>query len=163
VGAAPPAGHDAGVHDGDCHPTPEQAAAAQQLVDSTRAAIAQRFATVADASREGYKSNSQIAGPLFRATHFSKWAEVKSAAVLDPAHPEALVYGDTERHGRVLLGALYIMPEPGMKGPEIGGCLTHWHAHGFEGQSREMLHVWIVDMPGGPFTERPNPDYIRDL
>lgn len=163
AGSTPPEAHDAASHDGECQPTPEQAAAAQQLIESTRAAISQRFATDADAVAEGYKSDSAISGPMFRATHFSKWSEVKSPAVLDPNRPESLVYGDTERNGRVLLGALFIMPEPGMKGPEVGGCLTHWHAHGLQGYSREMLHVWIVDMPGGPFAEQPDPDYIRDL
>ena len=61
------------------------------------------------------------------------------------------------------IGGMYIMPaelkgtkvvptEP-KKGPEIGGCLTHWHKHGgwVAGfttggtnwdETPEMLHVW---------------------
>jgi hypothetical protein len=47
---------------------------------------------------------------------------------------------------------MYIMPEYGMRGPEIGGCLTRWHHHGGLGgrlvtagtmeNTPEMLHVW---------------------
>ena len=43
-----------------------------------------------------------------------------------------LVYANTSK-GPVLLGAMYLMPGPGVPGLQIGGCLTRWHAHSFEG------------------------------
>jgi hypothetical protein len=80
--------------------------------------------------------------------------------VLDPARPEGLLYGRTDHHGLVLIGAFYLM-EPGEHGPQPGGCLTTWHTH--NGNGIEMLHVWTVDMPGGPFANEWDPAYIASL
>jgi hypothetical protein len=81
-------------------------------------------------------------------------------------------------HPPILLGAMYI--ESGdVNGPQVGGGLTRWHAHlvvceggkptiaGFGVQLRgfcdpstwhdrytaQMLHVWVVPYPGGPFSD----------
>jgi hypothetical protein len=136
-------------------------AAAQKLVDDTRAAISVRFADQKNARAAGYEPGT--GSDVFqRAVHYGNKAEANAPGTLDPNHPETLVYGDTDRHGRVLLGVVYIVAERGQPGPDIGGCLTHWHSHGFDGYARDMLHVWIVDMPGGPFAD-PDADYIRNL
>ena len=67
----------------------------------------------------------------------------------------------------------------GVSGPQVGGSLTRWHSHlvvcdnskptiaGFGVQLRgacdpgrwrdrytaQMLHVWVVPYPGGPFSD----------
>src|SRR5581483_4014612 len=80
--------------------------------------------------------------------------------------------------GPLLLGAVYVMPRAGEQGPAVGGAITQWHAHlvcvgptppflvglpsPFGGcpaasvalTSPEMMHVWIVDNPDGPYTEK---------
>ena len=85
----------------------------------------------------------------------------------------------------ILLGAMFLM-ESGQPGPMVGGCLTQWHVHENlcladqggrmvgvvdangscpAGSSNrvtpEMLHVWGIDIPGGPFSE-PSGTEIRD-
>jgi hypothetical protein len=50
------------------------------------------------------------------------------------------------------------MPEPGVSGPQVGGCLTQWHAHSLLGwETPEMMHVWVVDVPGGSFSDEVKP------
>jgi hypothetical protein len=69
---------------------------------------------------------------------------------------------------------MYILPSYGYRIPDVGGSLTPWHNHGDlcfgtgglivgttangacpPGSSNiktpDMLHVWIVDHPDGPF------------
>jgi hypothetical protein len=100
-------------------------------------------------------------------------------AGLNPQHPSSLVYAiNVPHHAPILLGAMYI--EDGQtNGPQVGGGLTRWHAHlvvcdggkptiaGFGVQLRgscnpatwhdrytaQMLHVWVVPYPGGPFSD----------
>ena len=81
-------------------------------------------------------------------------------------------------HAPILLGAMYIENDR-VNGPQIGGGLTRWHSHltvcengkptvaGFGVQLRgtcnpatwrdqytgQMLHVWVVPYPGGPFSD----------
>jgi hypothetical protein len=68
------------------------------------------------------------------------------------------------------------MPRAGERGPQVGGATTTWHAHnicvgalppGFgvvtpygtcpfltaQVTLPEMMHVWIVDSPAGPFAD----------
>ena len=68
------------------------------------------------------------------------------------------MYANTSK-GPVLMGAMYLMPEPGVSGPQIGGCLTQWHAHALEGwETPEMMHVWTASgYPGGPFSDEVRP------
>ena len=108
-------------------------------------------------------------------THWMNQAYVKAGYVMDPQRPQGLVYANTT-HGPVLLGAMFQMPHHNEFGPDPGGPLTAWHQHenicftpfGFEFSfmtpyaicplgaidisASPMLHVWIVDNPGGgPF------------
>lgn len=94
---------------------------------------------------------------------------------LDVSRPESLVYVNTA-HGPVLAGAMYMANPDDKNPPEVGGCLTAWHTHtdlcfsaasqqvvGFTGADGtcpasqihyvppQMMHVWLVDVPGGPF------------
>jgi hypothetical protein len=151
----------------DCHPTADEQAAADQLVADTKASLA-KYARVERAMVDTYQP---FGGPDdHRSQHYVNDAYRRDPAVLDTDHVESLVYGWTERHGLVLIGAMYMMPRAGMSGPEIGGCLTQWHIHeaghgdfGEAGELPEMLHVWTVDMPGGPFAQEPNAEYIKNL
>jgi len=107
-------------------------------------------------------------------THWMNQRNVDAAYVMDPKHPQGLVYANS-KHGPVLLGAMFQMKNIGNFGPDPGGPLTAWHQHenicftpfGFEFSlmtptatcplgaiditASPMLHVWIVDNPGGPF------------
>jgi len=90
---------------------------------------------------------------------------------------ESLVYAFPPGHEPLLLGAMYMMEKVGDLGPLIGGSLTHWHAHddlcidpvreinvarqpngscppgSAVTVTPEMLHVWVIDYPAGPFGE----------
>jgi hypothetical protein len=151
-----------------CRPTADEQAAADRLVADTKAAIA-KFAGTGRAMVEGYQP---FGGPgRDRAQHYLNDTYRRDPAVLNQHRVESLVYGWTDRHGLVLIGALYIMPKAGMDGPEIGGCLTQWHIHeigprdpnGNGAELPQMLHVWVVDMPGGPFAPEADAQYVRDL
>ncbi len=148
--------------------TPEQAAAAQRLYDETAAAIAPyRDWHVAWAA--GYRPGGPQDQP---STH---WTNPRFAAyVMDPRHPQGLVYANS-KHGPVLLGAMFQMQHLGQLGPDPGGPLTAWHQHqnicfapfgvefslmtptatcplgAIDVSVPPMLHVWIVDNPGGKF------------
>jgi hypothetical protein len=100
-------------------------------------------------------------------------------AGLNPQHPSSLIYAtNVAHHAPILLGAMYIMPG-NANGPQIGGGLTRWHSHlvtcvnnkqrivAFDVTLRggcnpatwhnqytsQMMHVWVVPYPGGPFSD----------
>ncbi|MEU6408699.1 hypothetical protein [Microbispora sp. NPDC046933] len=125
--------------------------AAEALAAAVRRETAGRLPTAADAERAGYRvwtdndGVQQLANP----------ALLQDGLVLDPAQPEVLVY-----HGRkTLLGAVFVMP-PGTRGPAIGS-LTPWHSHTCPlcdpPRETDMLHVWLVDYPGGGFADISGP------
>ena len=150
--------------------TPEEQAAAAQLLAATKASIAP-YRDPARAIAAGYKP-----GPVSNAdplVHFEN--KTNAHAVLDPNRPQALVYTRTA-HGLLLVGAMYQMSRAGQWGPDPGGPLTQWHQHegicfspfGFEFSfetpfwtcpigstsitTPPMLHVWIIDNgKNGPF------------
>ena len=149
--------------------TPQQVAAAQQLYDQTAAAIAPyRDWHVAWAA--GYRPGTSETNT----THWMNQRYVDRGYVLDPHHPQGLVYANTH-HGPVLLGAMFQMQHLNQFGPDPGGPLTAWHQHenicltpfglelsfmtpfavcpigSIDFSASPMLHVWIVDNPGGRF------------
>ena len=149
-------------------PAPAQRAAAQDLRVRTVRAI-QRYRDIRLAYADGYVPANQSDAPL---QHLINPAYLAAGRTLDPERPESLVYSGISFRP-VLLGAMYIMP-PGQPGPEVGGALTTWHDHadlcftpggGISGHvgprgcapgsalvaSPQMLHVWLVDNPAGPF------------
>jgi hypothetical protein len=155
----------------DAHPTADQAAAAQALVDATKAALA-RYARLDDALAAGYVLPARATG---MDVHVENPAYKKDGRALDPEHPETLVYA-IDGGKATLLGAMYLMETAGVPAPQPGGPLTRWHAHnlcltplppGFgivspfgscpvlslNLTSPEMMHVWIVDPPNGSFAE----------
>ena len=140
-------------------PTLEQQAAAGKLAADTRASVA-RYVDPPAAEADGYRPSSPSWRPV---THYLNPAYQRDGEILDPDRPESLVYANTSE-GAVLLGAMYLIPEPGVSGPQIGGCLTQWHAHSLRGwETPEMMHVWSVDIPGGPFSELKPREFIRSL
>ena len=159
--AAPPTTAPPAVSGDGCTPTAEQIAAAQKLISDTRSAITARYERAPDAVVDDYKPNTNDESGKTRVWHYTNDHDAHDGRILDPAHPEGLLYGRTDHHGLVLIGAFYLMEDPNVHGPEIGGCLTRWHVH--KAGAVEMLHVWIVDMPGGPFAEAPDPSYIASL
>lgn len=166
-GVPPPGTIVPAVEVGD--PTPAERAAAASVVAAARTALA-RYADPVVAAADGYKMDG-LAGIDF---HASNPAYEHDGRILDPAHPESLVYAVAPNGRPVLLGALFVMPDMTQPGPAIGGSLTVWHAHedvcisliplGLSGllsplgtcpfgsivlpRTAEMIHVWIV--PGAP-------------
>jgi hypothetical protein len=153
-------------------PTDQQKSAAAKLVEDTRSGIA-RFDDVHAAVADGYVPTT----PIKAATvHYVNPKYVHSG-VVDPRHPQALVYANTP-NGPLLLGAMYMMPKPNQLPPDIGGSIAEWHTHnnlcflvpglvidGLEspfgtcptgsinGPTPAMLHVWTVANPAGPFAD----------
>jgi hypothetical protein len=150
--------------------TPEQEAAAARLYAETKAAMVP-FEDWHQAWAAGYRPGGPSNVP---SEHWMNDAYVKAGYVMDPHRPQGLVYANTRR-GPVLLGAMFQMQRIDQFGPDPGGPLTAWHQHenicftpiGFEFSlmgpfavcplgsinlsASPMLHVWIVDNPGGPF------------
>jgi hypothetical protein len=160
--------------------TPEQRRAAEALVNGVRAATA-RYRDLDAATADGYRLN------LGRDTgldlHFEHDGHQRDGRVLDPARPEMLVYA-REGGRTALLGAVFQMPRAGQRGPQVGGATTTWHSHNICVGSlplaigpvtpygncpfltvqitiAEMIHVWLVESPAGPFADGLPEEYAR--
>ena len=162
-------------------PTPEQQAAAQRLWEDTRKGIAP-YADSRAAWAAGYRPTGDDGQA---AVHWTNGAYDKETYILDPRHPQALVYVHS-RHGLVLAGAMYQMPRQDQFGPDPGGPLTTWHIHQHicfgagafslatpfsscpfgmvDVTAPAMLHVWTVGNPrGGQFAIDLDPDVVARL
>jgi hypothetical protein len=121
-----PGGLPASPGDASSGVTPEQAAAAARLLADTKAGL------------EQWRDEDTVAGAGFRSIgddstgyeHFINWNWIDDGIVLDPNHPESLVYRVTLQ-GRVLEAAMYMLPfgTADEDIPDIGGTLTQWHIH----------------------------------
>lgn len=103
--------------------------------------------------------------------------------VLDPAHPETLIYWDGPGDRLTLVGVMYTAAR-GASGPTVGGPITRWHDHEScrdpatraklgrpvngacpEGQvyrrSGEMMHVWFTDDLATAFARRASLPALR--
>lgn len=150
-------------------PTAEERAAAEQLVAETRAAMAASFADPQAAREAGYVQIMPFVFDEIPAAHFLSPAAMYDGADLDPERPESLIYLRTADGGLTLLGVMYVNAR---MGEPLGGPLTPWHSHPdlcmvrggivpllASGECppqgapviQEMLHVWTVDNPDGPF------------
>lgn len=162
--------------------TPAQAAAARRLYDQTAAAIAP-YSDWRNAWAAGYRPSGSQTAP---STHWMNQRNVDAGYVMDPQHPQGLVYANT-RHGPVLLGAMFEMKHIGEFGPDPGGPLTAWHQHenvcfspfgiefslmtptatcplgAIDISAPPMLHVWIVDNPGGAFAVDIDPKVVKRI
>jgi hypothetical protein len=154
--------------------TAAQVIAAGQLIKATDASLA-RFKNVRAAFAAGYTYVLRTNGE----EHLLYDGNNPAYAGLNPQHPSSLVYAiNVPHHAPILLGAMYIENDR-VNGPQVGGGLTRWHSHltvcengkptiaGFGVQLRgtcnpatwrdqytgQMLHVWVVPYPGGPFSD----------
>jgi hypothetical protein len=150
--------------------TPEQEAAAARLYAETKAAIL-KYEDPKVAYAAGYRPGGPSNMP---SSHWMNQRYVDAGYVMDPHRPQGLVYANSKR-GPVLLGAMFQMKRIGQFGPDPGGPLTAWHQHenicvtpiglefslmtpfatcplgAIDVSVPPMLHVWIVENPGGPF------------
>jgi len=163
--------------------TAAEKAAAQLLLDQTKLGT-QRFTDLRAATTDGYKAVTPLDAPI---VHYVNPAYLVTGSTLNPEHPESLIYGNSAK-GPILLAAMYIAHRIGQPGPDIGGPLTLWHAHSnlcfdartniidaftdaagncpagsFNSGTPEMLHVWVVDNPNGPFSTDMNPEALVKL
>jgi len=154
--------------------TAAQVIAAGQLIKATDTSLA-RYKNVQAAFAAGYTYVLRTNGE----EHLLYDGRSPAYAGLNPQHPSSLVYAiNVPHHAPILLGAMYIEPDR-VNGPQVGGGLTRWHSHltvcengkptiaGFGVQLRgtcdpatwrdqytgQMLHVWVVPYPGGPFSD----------
>ncbi|HEY5153916.1 MAG TPA: hypothetical protein VIJ47_04220 [Acidimicrobiales bacterium] len=155
--------------------TPEQQARAENEVAITVMRLPQ-WADPAVAEAAGYRS---IGDGLTGFEHYINWASLTDGKILDPDHPESLVYRVTGST-KTLAAAMYMLP-PGSTldtVPDVGGALTQWHIHDnlcftagdaprvvglTDGAGRcaspfvklqpvPMIHVWIIPQACGPFS-----------
>jgi hypothetical protein len=163
----------------DHHATVEQETAADALADATTAAMA-RFSRLEDAIAAGFVLPANATGTD---VHIDNPGFKKDGRVLDPERPETLVYA-IEGGRATLLGVVYVMEQAGVPAPQPGGPITRWHAHnicltalppGFgivspfgscpalslNVTTPEMMHVWVVDNPAGPFAEGLDAVWVR--
>ncbi len=123
--------------------------------------------------------------------HYANQAFIMDEHVLDPERPEFLMYYGTPQ-GKQLAGMMFYTQKPEEPGPQIGGPLTIWHYHVWSykncllrglllvglpdkqgrckrgvamNRSPEMLHIWLVDHPRGPFSTSMflEPELMREL
>ena len=168
--------------------TPEQLAAAADLRSKSLLAAVQHGWYDFDVARmAGYEL-------MFSDdVHYVNEEFVFDDAVLDPQRPEFLMYYDTA-FGKSLVGFMFYVGRSRDRGEQVGGPLTTWHFHVWSrpqclvkgllavaapsrsgeckpgrgvpmSRSPEMLHVWLLDHPEGPFATRMRirPDVLARL
>jgi hypothetical protein len=153
--------------------TPQQQARAENLIAVTLARLP-RFTDPAFAEANGFHS---IHDGQTGFEHYINTDYMRDADILDPDHPESLVYDVSGGHKR-LVSAMFMLP-PGSTlddVPDLGGPLTQWHVHDNlcffpdsgtvagltdpdgtcpapleKAAAVPMIHVWITSHPCGPF------------
>jgi hypothetical protein len=152
-------------------PTPEQKKAADDLVRRCQeSAESHGWYDFAKATADGFRLK------ISDKTHYNNIDFLFDDRVLDPDHPEYLMFYDTPK-GKVLAGFMFVPRSNTEEGPQIGGNLTRWHYHTWprpiclvkgildtgpvvddkcatgspSTRSPEMLHVWLLDHPQGRF------------
>jgi len=105
-------------------PTASELEAATKLMNDTRKAVL-RYSKLQAAVAAGYVPMEPPNGEI---VHYVNRSYMVDADVLDPNHVQSLIYYNG-KSGTELIGAMYIMPNRGEDGPDIGGPLTVWHQH----------------------------------
>jgi hypothetical protein len=154
--------------------TPVQQAQAELLLARTLQALP-AFADQAAAEAAGYHS---IRDAMTGDEHLINWDAIDDQYILDPEHPESLVY-DVRSGTPILEAAMFILPDGYTLDdvPDIGGPLIQWHVHddlcftdgtppvlaGLRSLGgpcqpgavafppHPMIHVWVRKNPCGPF------------
>jgi hypothetical protein len=163
-------------------PTAEEIRTADDVARRIKA-FAARYADPRQAIADGYVLNDDVSVDL--QTHYEKKEHVTDGRVADPEAPEMLVYAIVDGRAK-LLGVLFQGSRAGSRGPRFAGNIARWHAHNVcvtalpQGSGLvsplggcpplslmvttvDMLHVWVVDPPGGPYVEHLDQEWIRDL
>lgn len=162
----------------DVTPSAEELHAAHDLLERTIAASS-RFADFEKARKElGFNIvASALEGDEDpNIEHLVNAANMNDGRMLDPDFPESLVFQRLGPNQQKLVAYMY-MTKRGQHGPQIGGPITRWHWHpnapacmdsvgvlrarvengrcpaGLDnGPTSEMMHVWLVEHSGGPFS-----------
>lgn len=160
-------------------PTAAQVQAAAVLAAQTKDDLA-KYTDIHAAIAAGYTASLSRTGLR---VHLENKAYGKDGRILDPQYPEMLMYAIADGKA-TLLSAVYQMPYAGQPGPIPGGPLTRWHAHdlcmtllppgytvvdvygscpllSISVTVPEMMHVWVVDHPGGPYNDDVPDSWIR--
>jgi hypothetical protein len=155
--------------------TPAEQHRAEQLLRMTIIDV-RRWTNLAQATADGFVSMHDSATG---SEHYVHWDWIEDHDVLDPSHPESLVYRVEPDGGRVLEAAMFIMPKRYdlSDTPDIGGRLTQFHVHDklcfdpapipkyfrlvradgtcitglVKRLTTPMIHVWIRPNRCGPF------------
>lgn len=172
-------------------PSPEQQRAADELVARCRAAAAAHgWHDYEKGIADGFLPPRGSDGEVNPHDHHHRSdAHMLDDRVLDCERPEYLMYHPDARGAKELVGFMFYARTPTERGPQIGGPLTVWHFHKWsiaqcmiddlidvgwaldgrcaEGvpshRSAEMLHVWLVDRPGGPFSTSMRMDEVLEM
>jgi hypothetical protein len=145
-----------------CRPTAKEVRDADVLVAKTTIAL-QRWADPNTAVADGFVPLGFEPNGVH---HYLSQPNIAEPAALDPERPESIVYGRLPNGELRPIGAMFMVSKQGERGPRPGGCLMTWHTHGWPfaqpgKQSVEMVHVWTIPVPGGPFAHESGPDYAR--
>lgn len=156
--------------------TPEQQAAAENLIAVTVVRLPQ-WADYRVAEAAGFHS---IGDGRTGHEHFVQWDWIDDDIILDPDHPESLVYEPQPDGTKKLVSAMYMLPTSVDLAdvPDIGGALMQWHIHdnlcytndpvapkvvgvtdpngacaapSVKHEPAPMIHVWITPHKCGPF------------
>ncbi len=167
---APPADHAGGsgnaTHDDSataaCAPSDGQVVAADALVAASTLSLVQ-YRDVDAAVAAGYRPLGFEPNGV---NHYINEAYLDDGRTVDPQHPESILYGRNRDGSLFPVGVMFMASTNTERGPRVGGCLTPWHRHGFPfarpGESSvEMMHVWTIPVPGGPYAEHVEGEYAR--
>ncbi len=153
--------------------TPEQQARAENLIAITLLRLPQ-WSDYHTAEAAGFRS---IGDGVTGHEHFINVDYFTDGRILDPDHPESLVYEPQPDGSKKLVSAMFMLdPSKTLDDvPDIGGALTQWHIHNNlcftatgqvagltnpdgscrpglnKGNEAPMIHVWITKHPCGPF------------
>jgi hypothetical protein len=156
--------------------TPQQQAFAENLVAATVRDLPQ-WADLSVVDAAGFRS---IGDGASGHEHYIQWDWIDDDIILDPDHPESLVFEPQPDGSKKLVSAMFMLPSntPIDEAPDLGGALMQWHVHGdlcftadpeapqvagikpigtscprplVDGPMAPMIHVWITPTPCGPF------------
>jgi hypothetical protein len=162
--------------------TPAQRAAAQSLLDRSIAATRQ-YADADAAKAAGYRVDLAAAKPGVRFLHAGNRAYRDDGRLVDPTHPESLIYWRGPQGKLTLVGVLYVVPQ-GTATPDVAGPITRWHTHqacldpnsrrklgtAQDGhcpagqqlrESGQMMHVWFTGDLANAYARRPPAEALR--
>ena len=156
--------------------TAQQRADAEHLVEATLRDLPQ-WADLDVVETAGFTS---IGDSATGHEHYIQWDWIDDDTILDPDHPESLVFEPQADGSKRLVAAMYMLPSGTRLDdvPDLGGALMQWHVHGdlcftadreapqvagvkpvgtscpaplVDGTAAPMIHVWITPHECGPF------------